>query len=169
MKKIIALSALFMLTACGDNEVNSNNDVKQELKQELKPQAQQSVKKVETSDKLKDLDKEVSIAKTDSKMLDGFKERIELAQSDVSCDTSAQCYVVSTGVNPCGGASGYAVLSSKTSNKDEIEALTAELIRLEKSKHALEGTMGICQHLFEPKGMCKNEKCVAVDGPQEVY
>ena len=49
------------------------------------------------------------------------------------------------------------------------EKSSQEIIRLEKSKHALEGKMGICQHLVKPQAMCSSNKCISVEGDKEVY
>lgn len=159
MKKLIALSTLFIVTACGDKNEQQTTELQTKSKTES----------LVSSDKLADKEKHVSLPKADEVTVESLKQQLDAAHADVSCDTSDQCYVIPTGVNPCGGASGYSVLSAKTSNKDQIVSLSAELMHLEKGKHALEGTMGICQHLFEPKAMCQDNKCIATVGSQEVY
>lgn len=159
MKKLISLTTMLFLSACGDAEQKEQMDKTENTKTYLS-------EKVTTGTKTNG---QSEIPKADVNTIGSLKERIDKALSDVSCNTTNQCYVISTGSNPCGGASGYAVLSSKTSNQEALANVSNEIIRLEKSKHALEGTMGICQHLVEPKAMCSSNQCIAVESDREVY
>lgn len=159
MKKLISLTTVLFLSACGDAEQKEKIDKTENTKTYL-------AEKVTTGTKA---NSQLEIPKADVNTISSLNESIDKALSDVSCDNTAQCYVISTGSNPCGGASGYAVLSSKTSNQEELENVSREIIRLEKSKHSLEGSMGICQHLDEPKALCSSNQCIAVESDREVY
>ncbi|WP_372766833.1 hypothetical protein [Pseudoalteromonas sp.] len=159
MKKLMSFTAVILLIGCGEIEHEQKNDKTPESHPYL-------------TDKLEDNQinhQTAVIPKVDDNTLNKLKNTLSKALDDVSCDESSQCFVISTGSNPCGGASGYAVFSSKTSNQAEIQNTSKEIIQLEKSKHALEGAMGICQHLTEPKGMCKSNQCIAVQSESEVY
>lgn len=159
MKKLISLTTVLFLSACGDAEQKEQIDKTENTKKYL-------TEKVTTGTIA---NSQLEIPKADVNTISSLNESIDKALSDVSCDNTAQCYVISTGSNPCGGASGYAVLSSKTSNQEELENVSREIIRLEKSKHSLEGSMGICQHLDEPKALCSSNQCIAVESDREVY
>lgn len=159
MKKIISLATLLFLSACGETEQKQQPENQRESNTHLTEKVKEGV--VEN--------KQTTIPDVNNETMDTLKQLISQALTDVSCDDSSQCYVISTGSNPCGGASGYAVLSSETSDQKAVEKSSQEIIRLEKSKHALEGKMGICQHLVKPQAMCSSNKCISVKGDKEVY
>ena len=173
MKKLVCAIALVFVSACQKDEQQNNTAAAQSVEEQKA--VEETTENSALSRKVEETKKVISEEGT---IPTGEEAKAKIAQvkadllslsEDLSCDNNTQCYVLSTGSNPCGGASGYQVFSEKSADKASTEKLSSTLIGLEKGFHELEGIAGICQHLVKPQAMCADSKCVKVASEQAIY
>jgi hypothetical protein len=85
-------------------------------------------------------------------------ELLKLAATNLSCATNTECEVIEVGRKACGGPRGYVVIS-KRNDVSKLQALSTELINLEKELILREGLVSTCEFIMPPSYACVDSVC----------
>ena len=87
---------------------------------------------------------------------------------NAKCTQDNQCDAIPIGANPCGGPEAYKVFSTAVSDAGLLNKLANQHHLVRKTLVKKLGLMGACVVIPKPKVQCKNNKCTAVETPQNV-
>lgn len=91
-----------------------------------------------------------------------YRSLREIAESDLTCETSDDCVVYATGTRACGGPSGSVITSSNNKNLPYVEYLAKLTAEKEHEFNIQYGVISICSVLRLPVPTCVSNKCIAV-------
>lgn len=157
MLKTICVILMLALTAFSELTAESNDFNQENKSLESKPKSIKALPIVKGTNN--------KVSSVTLQNLTKLRDELSAMADDVSCQTNNQCFAVATGASPCGGASGYQILSTVSTNKQRAIALSEKVVAIDKQLKAQQGIAGICQHLEKPMAICKGTVCQASSTP----
>jgi len=87
-------------------------------------------------------------------------QKIQSANTNLSCDNSSQCHTLGVGAKACGGPENYIAWSSKNSDGSQLKALVEQHAVARRADDAREHMMSTCSVISDPGASCKAGQCV---------
>ncbi|CAF0781824.1 unnamed protein product [Didymodactylos carnosus] len=98
--------------------------------------------------------------KTTGEQLQAVYNQIQLLNTDLSCQSSSDCFVQPTGARTCGGPNGYLILSHLNKQVTTIIQLAKQTETLEQQYNQQTHIISICSIAIPPTVSCTNQQCV---------
>ncbi|NVM77993.1 hypothetical protein FHW83_003817 [Duganella sp. SG902] len=87
-------------------------------------------------------------------------QKIQSANTDLSCDDSSQCHSIGVGSKACGGPENYIAWSSKNGDGAQLKALVEQHSAARRADDKRQGMMSTCSVVSDPGATCRAGICV---------
>lgn len=82
-----------------------------------------------------------------------------LIQSDLSCQSDADCSALPVGAKSCGGPERYEIVSNNNAAMNQIKYIAAEITASQEAAQQSTGSVSTCSIVAEPTASCVNNAC----------